>query len=243
MSMHSPRRLPVLVTSAIKVSAGNTALRSVEERVRETIRGLGAWMSTPDVEELIVCDGSGFDLTPHLQDLMRQHPDVFVEILSFQNDAEGVKRQGKGYGEGQIIEHALSHSAILCSTAAFAKCTGKLWVRNYADCLDAFNGIASFDFNGLLRPRFVDTRFYMVDIGFYRRNLSSAFLTVDDDAGFFLEHAFKDSLANFGLSTYVMAPTPRVAGVSGSMSISYGGHAFKSFLRDIRSYALKRICS
>lgn len=231
------KSIPLLLTSCIVVSAKHTALSDSKLRLTETIKSLEQWFTTPGIEKIVVCDGSGFDLTPFVHHLTNKAIDL--EILAFHNDAANVLIKGKGYGEGQIVNYAISHSRILSNSTAFVKCTSKLWVSNYASCISGFNGRLGFDFNGWLTPRFIDTRFYIAAKDQYRSLLSDAHLQVDDDAGYYLEHAFIDALSGLKPLDYAMVPTPRIQGVSGSTAKSYQPSSFKSLLRDVRSLCLK----
>ena len=107
---------------------------------------------------------------------------------------------------------ALRHSRILRSASSFAKCTGKLWVTNFAYCLRGFNGVAAFDFRGLWKPTLIDSMFYIVGTDFYASRIARLHEAVDDDNGYYLEHAFRDGLRDLPPSRYVMYPTPRIVG-------------------------------
>jgi len=233
--------MPVLITSAVHVSSAQTVYCDEQKRLQETLSGLMHWVATPSVRQVVICDGSGFDFAPALTDLRSAYQHVEIEALTFTNDIDAVRARGKGYGEGEIVNHALVHSRILAAAPAFAKCTGKLWVSNFAKCLRGFNGTAAFDYNGKLTPQFIDTRFYLVDKGFHRDVLAQAYREVDDTSGFYLEHAYQKALASRRLADYVMCPTPRIRGVSGSMGVAYQTQGFKALLRDVRSRLVRGI--
>jgi hypothetical protein len=231
--------VPVLITSAINVSAANTVLTDATVRLDLTLKSIDQWRSTPGVSHVIVCDGSGFDFNPHISNLTSTQGRVGCEVLAFTNDIAGVKAKGKGYGEGEIVNHALQQSSVLKDSSHFAKCTGKLWIENFSICLKGFNGLASFDFRGNFKPSQIDTRFYIVNKKFFVTNMSGLHHFVDDGNGFYLEHSFRDGLSNFKLSDYVMHPTPRIIGVSGSMGVRFKPNWIKDQLRDARSRLIK----
>lgn len=209
------RSIPVLLTSAIRVSASHTALQDEQLRLALTLDSVRRWQRTPGVSAVVVCDGSGFDLSAHLSAQDKAHG-VPVECLSFRNDVARVRAQGKGFGEGQIVEHALSHSQHLRDAPVFAKCTGKLWVANFPACLARFEGQAAFDIRGLRTIRCVDSRFYIVTRALYDQQLRHVHAEVQDDQGHFLEHCLMDGLHPLPPSAFVMLPSPDVRGVSGS---------------------------
>lgn len=237
--MNNPLNIPILITSAINVSAPKTALTNKDERLDLTLRSIEKWLSLEFVNQLIICDGSGFDLSGYINPLMSKHSKTDCEVIFFTNDIAKVREKGKGYGEGEIINYALQHSRILYAAKAFGKCTGKLWVENYLDCVKAFNGLAAFDFKGGVNPSQIDTRFYLVSKDFYKSNLATAYQSVDDKNGFYLEHAFRDGLRVKRVSDYAMFPTPRVCGISGSMGLMYRESWLKNVMRDVRSLIIK----
>lgn len=206
--------IPVLLTSAVRVSARHTTLQDADERLRLTLDSIDLWRRTPGVTAVVVCDGSGVDLSIHLPPTA--HDMAPVECLAFQNDAELVRRKGKGFGEGQIVAHALRNSVHLSHAEVWGKCTGKLWVQNFSDCLKGYRGPVAFDIRGTFAVRSVDSRFYLVDAAFYRQHLARAHEQVDDDHGWYLEHSLLQALGGLTLQRYVMVPPPCVVGVSGS---------------------------
>lgn len=231
--------IPVLITSAVNVFAEHTRLNDVQVRLQLTLQSIEKWRSTPLVSHVVVCDGSGFDLEPYIKNINADGEYCACEVISFTNNVARVRSQGKGYGEGEIVNYALQRSKVLKNANIFAKCTGRLWVKNFDRCLKKFNGIASFDFQGKLTPVNVDTRFYIVQKEFYILNLAGLHNQVDDNKQYYLEHAYRDGLKIIKLSDYVMTPTPIVLGISGSMGIEYRQHKIKMFLRNIRSAFIK----
>lgn len=227
--------IPILITSAINVSAKQTMLTDVDVRLRLTLQSIEQWRSTPMVSHVVVCDGSGFDLGPYIKNMDTEKIGANCEVVFFNNDVAKVRSKGKGYGEGEIVNYALEHSLILREAIVFAKCTGKLWVENFVDCLKRFNGLAAFDFHGKFTPNQIDTRFYIVNKEFFNLNLAVLHNHVDDSKGFYLEHAYRNGLKNTKLSSYVMTPTPKICGISGSMGTIYKYNKIKSFLRNARS--------
>jgi len=231
--------IPILITSAINVSASQTLVNDPNTRLELTIQSIKKWLLLSSANQFVICDGSGFDLNPHINILKIENPSIKFEVIHFINDISGVIAKGKGYGEGEIINYALKHSHILKNASVFAKCTGKLWVENFDNCIKSFNGVSAFDFKGKFTPNRVDTRFYLVNKNFYFLNLAKAHQNVDDENNFYLEHAFKEKLNSVKLSDYVMYPTPRISGISGSTGIQYKQNKFKNLLRDIRSLLIR----
>lgn len=233
--------LPVLITSAINVSANKTILSDADQRLSKTIAAIKHWRQTPQVNSVIVCDGSGFDLSEHISTSDETGQQAPCELLSFNNDQAKVRALGKGYGEGEIVKYALANSKALRGSHAFAKCTAKLWLSNFQACVSHFRSKAVFDYGGHFHPVYLDTRFYLTETEFFRAHLMNAYKQVDEDRGYNLEHAYRDALSHFKLSEIAMYPTPRVFGTSGSMNREYLPNPFKSVLRDTRSLIVKTL--
>lgn len=231
--------IPVLITSAINVSASHTLLIDADIRLHLTLKSIDHWRSKAMVSYVIVCDGSGYDLKPYIDNSNLENQKAYCEVISFTNNINKVKSKGKGYGEGEIVKYALQKSLILQNANIFAKCTGKLWVENFSECLNSFKQFAVFDIQGWLKIKAIDTRFYIVNKNFYIKYIADLHQNVDDDDGYYLEHAFRDGLKRFKPSEYIMFPTPKVIGVSGSSGSIYKSQRIKSMLRDIRSFILK----
>lgn len=240
MGKPSVRKIPILITSAIKVSAGNTAITDTQVRLELTLEAIELWRRTPGISKVVVCDGSDFDLTPHIAQ-PNATDRASCEVLHFQNDIARVKSQGKGYGEGEIIEHALQHSVTLKASPVFAKCTGKLWISNFMQCFKRFNGVSSFDVRGLTMPNRVETRFYMVSRDFYLSRMVHAHHLVNDDGGFFLEHAFLQKLTGVPCRSFVMWPVPAVVGISGSDGLPSRHGLGWLMLWNVRSWVLRLV--
>lgn len=233
--------LPVLITSAINVSANKTILSDADQRLSKTIAAIKHWQQIPLVNTVIVCDGSGFDLSEHISTPGDRGTQAPCEFLSFHNDQAKVRALGKGYGEGEIVKFALENSSALRDSHRFAKCTAKLWLSNFPACVSHFRSRAAFDYGGRFDPVYLDTRFYLTETEFFRAHLMNAYLNVDEDRGYNLEHAYKDALRRFKLSEIAIYPTPRIFGTSGSMNTEYLPHPFKSVLRDTRSLIVKTL--
>jgi hypothetical protein len=171
---------------------------------------------------MVICDGSGFDFYPYVQ---IEFPDVEIECLNFTNDTIKTRERGKGYGEGEIINYAISNSFILSESEYFSKCTSKYWVENYLDCVGVFNGYFNCDFNyvshSLCKVVNCDTKFFIVKIEYYNRYLGNCYQTVDDFSGYFLENAFFDIIYANKLRGVLIKISPRIYGFQGSSGQFY----------------------
>lgn len=241
---------PILLTSSVHVSAPLTVLNEEAVRIRLALESIGRWVKIAAGARIVVCDGSGFDFSEECEKLF---PGSTIECLSFLNDAPSVRKYGKGYGEGEIVNYALENSRFLRNAKSFVKCTGKLWAANFEELLSAAKGPFACDFHFMnagsvfsIRPFHVDTRFYIADTDFYRRYLSDAYRAVRDSEGYYLERAFCDSLLNIRrpISSYMFRCPMCIEGVSGSSGMQYHGSADASVsrrLRQIVKYLVLRV--
>lgn len=215
------KTIPLLITSAIKVSAPFVSIANADDRIRHTMDALAHWFRVAPNVPIVICDGSGFDLNI----LKTARPDLDfgnVEMLSFVNAVEQVQQFGKGYGEGEIVNHAVLNSKKIKQAGCFAKCTSKLWVENYPACVAQFDSRAQllkmYDRRKLTYEK-VDTRFYISEVDFYLTHLSRCHERVNDRAGYYLEHAFADLVKTQGLRQMDFVTKPLIFGYSGSTGV------------------------
>jgi hypothetical protein len=210
----------VLITSSVGVVAPFTKLTDPSERVAYTLDAIGHWLSVSPQPKLVLCDGSNFDFRPVVA---RAFPGAGIECLRFANNTERVRSCGKGYGEGEIVRYALLNSTVLARSRFFAKCTGKFWVDNFAECAGDWNGTfrCTGNFAGVESPEAlelvsINTDFYIVDRAWYVTHFASAYLDVRDREGRYLEHCFRDAVLQANMRDIFFRVYPLVFGVSGS---------------------------
>ncbi|MFN4360472.1 MAG: hypothetical protein ACK4F4_07070 [Hylemonella sp.] len=227
---------PVLLTSSVVVHDTGVALRDTDERLRLTLESVGEWLRVDPELQLVICDGSGFDFS---ESVRQRYPSAKVECLFFQNDPEAVRLLGRGYGEGEIVRYAIEHSHLIAQAGCFAKCTAKLWVENYRDCLAEWDGRLCLkgvflDAFSLFRPTtlaYIDTRFYIAEVRMYRELLLEAHSRVDKDQNYGLEEAFRDAVFATGLTGVLWRTPPVIEGVGGGIGVSYR-NPFKRIIKE-----------
>ena len=128
--------IPILLTSSVKVMDSSVKLNNPNLRTQYTIESISEWINIDPNIPIVICDGSGFDFTDTVKS---RFPLANIECIFFDNDAKQVKKHGKGYGEGEIIRYAIKHSKLMNDSEAFIKCTAKLWVANFDQCLSQWN--------------------------------------------------------------------------------------------------------
>ena len=235
---------PILLTSCVFVSDQSVSLKDKDTRIRYTLESVEKWLAiSPDLR-LVICDGSNFDFS---KVILEKFPGANIECIFFENRIEMVRLHGKGYGEGEIVNYALQHSASLKESDFFAKCTSKLWVENFFDCLEHWNGkflCKAFFSNvfslGKTRFEYVDTRFYLVSKSFYLKYLSTVYLNVGGEQGLSLEHCFRDVIRKEQFSKIMFNVPPVICGVAGGSGTYYKNNLKRRIKERIRLRIVKR---
>jgi len=218
--MPSKINVPILlITSCVTISDHSVILSKPNDRIHHTIEAITHWIRLAPNLPIVICDGSNFDFSDLL---LKRFPNQVIECLFFQNQIEFVIKQGKGYGEGEIVQYALEHSKLIKKTDLFVKCTGKLWVENFDECFNNFQGSfqASAYFKNILSLEktdlvYIDTRFYISTIDFYKQYLMQAYMYAGLSDGRSIEHVFKDILLEKKISKILFPNHPIICGVGG----------------------------
>jgi hypothetical protein len=236
--------IPVLLTSSVIAHDAGVSLRDPVERTRLAMESVRHWLRLAPGAPIVLCDGSGFDFSGSVHSAF---PGAKIECLFFENDQRAVIERGRGYGEGEIVRYAIEHSREINAAGAFAKCTSKLWVENYQDCMRYWNGSGVFKgvfdnvFSALAKTKFVyiDTRFYLVTVDFYKRYFLYAHHGINPSTGYGLEDCFHAVFLERKLAGYLLPSPPVVCGVGGGIGKYYKNTAVRRFKERLR-YAIVR---
>jgi hypothetical protein len=234
---------PILLTSSVTPYDKTVKLVNPEERILYTIESIGEWLKIAPDAKYVICDGSNFNFEEIVK---REFPGALIECLFFLNDPKIIEVKGKGYGEGEIIKYALENSIFLKSADFFVKCTGKLWVNNYYQCIKNFTGVFlcqayfkdvfSFKKTSL---KYIDTRFYVLKKDFYEKYFLNAHYSLSIELGYGIEESFRDIALKNDLKNFLFKVTPRISGVGGG-SGNYYKISYRRRLKDaLRIYILK----
>jgi hypothetical protein len=235
--MSLQNNLPVLlITSCVVIADDDVVLRNPKDRIKHTVEAIEHWIKIAPNLPIVICDGSNYDFT---QTLKEKFPNIDFECLYFQNSIDKVKIQGKGYGEGEIIEFALANSKLLNNTKYFIKCTGKLWVENFSECLknthSDFKCSAYFKnvFSPLKKTSFeyIDTRFYISSIEFYNQYFLRSYEQVGLTNKMSIEDIFKNILLKENLKGFLFTTHPVICGVGGGNG-KYYKNSLKRRIKD-----------
>ena len=110
--------------------------------------------------------------------------------------------QGKGWGEGRMLECLVRDSPLLARHEAFAKLTGRLRLVNHRSIFRAIAQlrtrvpdlafVATFQ---AAQPRpVVNTQFFWARLDFFADKMADAYRASDDAQGVYLEHVFAERL-------------------------------------------------
>jgi hypothetical protein len=239
------RHIPILLTSSVVAHDKGVRLQDPAERARLALESIQQWRAIAPHNPLVLCDGSGFDFQPLVTTLPGRGQ---VECLHFQNNVDLVKQHGRGYGEGEIVRHAIEHSTLIQFAGCFAKSTSKLWVENFNVCMQAWNGrlLMKGVFNHVFSPlkattlAYIDTRFYAMDVQTYQQNFLHAHEAIRAQDGYGLEESFRDIFLNKQLQGCLMSPPPVVCGVGGGTGAYYRNTPLRQLKEKWRYQLVKR---
>lgn len=233
--------IPVLLTSSVVAYDTSVRLKDTEERVRLALESVTECLKIDPAQPLVLCDGSGFDFTERVR---RQFPGARIECLHFENDREKIRLFSRGYGEGEIVRHALNHSRFIAEAGCFAKCTSKLWVENFKQCAAQWNGrfVGKGVFMNAFHPlrktvfSYIDTRFYIASVPFYRRYFEEAHKRVGmrDGTAFSLEDSFHEIALEQKLQGILLRVAPVICGVGGGTGVYYRNTTVRRFKENVR---------
>lgn len=214
-------------------------LKNRDERLVQYNKSIEKLLNSKKVKKVIFCDNSNqhIDITK-LNKLAKLTSKEF-EYITFNGDIDRIIDQGKGYGEGEIINHILEKSTIIRDEDYFFKITGRLFVDNIDKIIEKVDKEYSY-FNKTSishNCNSIDTRFYGVRICDYNKYLRYAYKKVSDRQGKYLEHVFFDIVKNSDMSRRNIPLFPRIIGQSGSMGSFYSKNKTKDKLKDFVSKA------
>lgn len=215
----------LIITGCIKphTKVKQVCLIDSKEREREYIESIEYFIKRTDIQKIVYCDNSGYDLDcSKLIEIAKTSHKQF-EYIQFEGNLKKTIERGKGYGEGEMMEYAISHSKILNSNDFIFKITGRLIVKNFNEIIDKINQSKVY----LLPHSFkvsndeIDTRFYAMPIHIYNKFFRQLYYDVDDINQHYIEHCFYDCITNNNIESYIFPRYPYIIGRSGSTGKNY----------------------
>ena len=122
---------PLLITATFDVGkTPHVKLRDTHQRVLHHMEGLLAWLESSDFSKIVFAKNCGTNIQARV---LSDTAAAFGKDLEFLQipSSKLTARQGKGFGEGEIVNGALERSGLLKKAPCFAKSTGKLFLKNH----------------------------------------------------------------------------------------------------------------
>jgi hypothetical protein len=224
----------LIITSAVFVNSNLTVLTDPALREQQYADSILFYLQTKNISRIIVCDNSGFDfsLNGSLAALAKANGKA-LECLSFLGNKDLVKAKGKGYGEGEIMDYVFRNSKLLKEAPGFFKVTGRVRVLNIDRLITHIHPGTDYFQRTRVIPlgdtywNAVDTRLYYCTREVFSRYLQDAYGNVDDQGGYYLEHAYYARLAGNMIPWESFKVFPRYSGISGSTGKTYAAAPVK----------------
>jgi hypothetical protein len=238
-------KVPLLITSSVIAYDVAVKLKDTNLRKIHALESIGKWLKLDPSLQIILCDGSNYNFA---KDVEHHFPSANIECLYFDNDQVKVEKYGRGYGEGEIVKYAIIHSSHIKKIGAFAKCSSKLWVENFSECIKQWNGFILFsgffeNTYSLLKSsqlRNIDTRFYIINLAVYEHLFQNAHITMRSREGHGLEDSFYDIFMSKVHSACLLTIPPIIRGIGGGSGLYYRESYFKRLKNQLRLIILRR---
>lgn len=123
----------LLITATIDAEkTPYVAINNTQERLFEYLCSLIAWIKLTSIKTIVFCENSNTDYDfGNVIELARSQ-EKNLEILIFNERSS--QKYGKGYGEGKILEFAMTNSKYLNKNSInFYKITGRGFIKNFEE--------------------------------------------------------------------------------------------------------------
>lgn len=197
-----------------------TILLDQDERRKQYIDSLRFYLENCKCP-VVFCENTNCDFSSLFQTEIEEGR---LEYLTYEGNNFD-RSKGKGYGELEIIEYALSHSTLLKKANVIIKVTGRLQIRNINKLISINkffprpNIQLSYDYFG---KEDMDSRIIFAPVSFYRQSLIVNKNQINDSNGFYFEHLLYKEVCR--QSDGILLPffaLPDVCGSSGSTGKVY----------------------
>ncbi len=229
----------IIVTGTIapKGDVYKLKIKNSSQRLEQYLDALKKIIEFRPDAKIVFCDNSDYGIRSFDQiSQLASDNNMEFEAISFKGDDEAVARQGKGYGEGEIIKYVLDNSKLAAGEDYMIKITGRLCVDNISKIVKKVKASKTyFNVPNANLREFFDTRIYAMPIEIYKQYFIDGFKSVDDANGFIIETVFTDIIEKEHLNTRNFPVYPRIVGVSGSGGIDYSYTEWKCRIKDILS--------
>ncbi len=182
-------------------------VRDERERRFHYLCALVAWARPSRVRRIVFAENSNtpFDFSPVVRLLERAGKEV--EVLVFDGNRQAPEL-GKGYGEGEILEHVYRNSRLVQAAPAFYKVTGRLFVSNFDEVSATTVGLEAFRLKRWKdgRPGKAITSFFKCSSDVFETRLLDAYTQVSDEDGRRIEQVYFGRLSDLHVSDFGVKP-------------------------------------
>lgn len=229
-----------VITGTIKpaIQMSQLVLRDEEERLKQYEDSIRFLLCSHAFSKVVFCENShyGTERLSYLTEIARENG-VELELLSFQGNEEKACIHGKGYGEGEIMDHVFSHSKLIRAEDYFVKITGRLRIDNIKDIVNCMKQQRTyFNIPNRNLRNIYDTRMYGMPVNQFKDCFLHSYGQVMDEQGIFLEVVYTKILKERNIKVHNFPNYPRVVGISGSGGVVYDYTEWKCKIKDVLSY-------
>lgn len=230
-----------IVTGTVKpgLQMENLIISKEEERLQQYTSALLHLIDSGAFRKIVFCENSNYNLQAF--ELLKKEAaekETELEILSFQGNMEQASIQGKGYGEGEIMDYVFENSRLLRDETYFVKMTGRLKIANIKKIAELLKeNKCYFNIPNHTIRDFYDTRIYGMPTETFRKYFRKAYHRVMDREGIYLEKVYTLVLKEQKIEPDNFPRYPRIAGISGSSGLTYEYTEWKCRIKDFISMA------
>ncbi len=193
-------------------------IKNAENRRQQYLESFKYYIKNTSIKKIVYCDNSMAPKVDEISKIANRYSKEF-EWLSFVGDNVKAVTQGKGYGEGEIIEFALEHSKLLKNAHCFIKITGRVIIKNINTLLPFMKMDKMYFCRNT--PTNVDTKLYAIPIEVYKKYFLTLYKDVDDRNGKYLENLFSERILEQHMVIHNFIVFPDARGISGSTGKPY----------------------
>lgn len=192
-----------------------------KERLKQYLKSIRFYLQCDSLNKIVFCDNSGYEYDYQKEYQLAEKNNKELEILTYREEYEKVKKRGKGYGEGQILKYVLDNSSLLKEEDYFYKVTGRMIIKNIDKIIENEKKEINYFNKNLYTYGVIDTRFYGIKKDIYTKYFLQVHDRVNDKMGRYLEHCFMHVLDSKKISYKCHAYFPVIKGISGTKGKEY----------------------
>lgn len=223
VSMRKDKKVLLITASILPQEKRFLKLKDPKRRLCQYLNSLRFYIIQTNMSHIVMCDNSAYEFPSDKMLALAKRYGKELEILQFSGSERKISSRGKGYGEGEIIEYALTHSRLLKEADFFIKVTGRLKVRNidqiaaHMDMDKIYINREIRDFRASQKQGLqMNTVIYGMPKSVYMSEFADAYKEVWDIHKVYLEHVFYNRSVENGLNVCNLPFFPVIAGISGT---------------------------